>query len=77
MAEEPATTDGASTVATKEELQARSRDVAWYVKELSDIPEAAREVLEKYSNIPSEQVHNHVYQVVRFLQADSSIGKRI
>ena len=65
MAEEHATTDGASTVVTKDELQARSRDVAWYAKELSNVPEAAREVLESYSNIPAEKVHDHVYQVVR------------
>lgn len=74
MAEEPTTTDGASTVATTEELQARSRDVVWYVKELSDIPEAAREVLENYSNIPTEQVHDHVYQVVRFFKPSHLSG---
>ena len=65
MVQEQSTTDASSTDATKGELQARSRDVPYYVKELLDIPEAAREVLEKYSNIPHEQVHNHIYQVVR------------
>lgn len=65
MVEDPHTTDGSSTVATREELQTRSRDVTWYVKTLSNVPEPAREVFEEYSKIPPEKIHDHVYQVVR------------
>ena len=58
-------TDGSSTVATEDQLGSRSRDVAWYSKDISEIPEAAREVLEKYSKVPPEEVKDHVTKVVR------------
>lgn len=56
--------DGASTIATDEDIGSRSRNVAWYVKDLTTIPDPAREVFEGYSGIPSEKVHHHVYEVV-------------
>lgn len=63
--EEQPKVDGASTIASDEDIGSRSRNVAWYVKDLTNIPDAAREVLEGYSGIPSDKVHDHVYQVVR------------
>ena len=57
-------TDGSSVVATENQLGSRSRDVAWYSKDISEIPEAAREVLEKYSKVPPEEVKDHVTKVV-------------
>ena len=64
MTGEAPITDGSSTVASNEELLTRSRDVAWYVKDLNNIPDKAREVLEKYSKVPPEKVHDHIYQTV-------------
>ena len=64
MASQTNKTDGSSVVATQDQLGSRSRDVAWYSKDISEIPEAAREVLEKYSKVPAENVKDHVTKVV-------------
>lgn len=56
--------DDSSAIATDEELRSRSREVDWYNKELDSVPDAAREVLEKYSKIPPEKVKDHVYAIV-------------
>lgn len=56
--------DDSSAIATKEELQGRSRDVSWYNADLDDVPQLAQELLEKYSKIPPEKVKDHVYAIV-------------
>jgi len=43
-----------------------TKDVVWYTPEVSEsdlVPEV-REILEKYSNVPSDQVPKHVWEVV-------------
>ena len=57
--------DDNSAIATDDELRSRSRDVVWYQKDLDEVPENARRLLEQYSNIPPGQVKEHVYAVVR------------
>jgi hypothetical protein len=42
-----------------------SKDVAWYAKELPPSFPLMREVLEKYSEIPADQVDDHIKRVVR------------
>ena len=74
MAETEPIEDGASTVATQEQIGSRSRNVKWYSKELTDIPDDIRVVLEQYSNIPPEKVHDHIYDVVSGGTADLSIA---
>ncbi|RFU29148.1 hypothetical protein B7463_g7183, partial [Scytalidium lignicola] len=40
------------------------KDVPWYSKDVGDkLPPAARELLEKYSKIPSDEVENHISKV--------------
>jgi len=56
--------DAHSSVATKEQLDSRSRDVEWYEKDLEKVPDAARDVLERYSKIPSDRLREHVYAIV-------------
>ncbi len=56
--------DGASTVATEEQIGSRSRNVKWYSRELAEVPDAIRVVFEQYSNISPEKVHDHIYDVV-------------
>ena len=46
-----------------------TKDVVWYTPEVSEsdlVPEV-REILEKYSFVPSDEVAKHVWEVVRFL----------
>ena len=64
MLNETREVDGASTVAGHEELQSRSRDVNWYVKDLPELPPATQELFEKYSGIPADKVKKHVYDIV-------------
>ena len=67
MVEATTSKDGASTSATSEELQARSRNVNWYVKDLPEVPAAAREVFEQYSQIPAGKAVEHITQIVCML----------
>ncbi|KAF2452252.1 hypothetical protein BDY21DRAFT_408479 [Lineolata rhizophorae] len=39
------------------------RNVAWYKKDLDEVPPAARELLEKYSGIPPDKVKSHVMEI--------------
>lgn len=64
MAQHSSAPNGSTKWGVSDSALSGSRDVAWYVKELKDIPDAAREVLEGYSKIPPEKVHDHIYQVV-------------
>ena len=56
--------DNASSVATDEQMNSRSRDVEWYQKELKRMPEAMQELLVEYSKIPSDKVRDHVIEIV-------------
>jgi hypothetical protein len=57
--------DQSSTIASAEAIGSRSRDVGWYLKDLSDVKPSARDLLENYSKIPPEDVVKHVYEIVR------------
>ncbi|KAH8594538.1 hypothetical protein B0O99DRAFT_595467 [Bisporella sp. PMI_857] len=47
-----------------EKIKARDTDVPWYIPEIgSKLGPQAREVLEKYSKIPSQDVEAHVYKL--------------
>ena len=52
---------------------ARDKSVPWYKADIGEIPQPARELLEKYSGIASDRVVAHVYRVVSH---DSSLTKR-
>ena len=41
-----------------------SKDVGWYTPTLTEISPAARELLEKYSNLPPERVIPHILEIV-------------
>ena len=41
-----------------------SKDVAWYKEELDDFSPECRELLEKYSYIPPDQVKAHIREIV-------------
>lgn len=44
---------------------ARSVSWPWYHHEIgSELTEEAREVLEKYAKVPSDQVESHIYRIV-------------
>lgn len=42
-----------------------NKNVPWYKKELGVIDEQARELLEKYSKIPADDVNRHILDLVR------------
>ncbi len=44
--------------------QARDKSVPWYKGDIGEIPQPARELLEKYSGIAPDTVVSHVYKVV-------------
>ena len=52
-------------MATDEEIGSRSKDVGWYDNEIEELNARARELFEKYSGIPPEQVLPHIYEIVR------------
>lgn len=56
--------DASSTIASEEDIRDRSKDVTWYCKELEDVPQQMRELLEKYSNISPERVSEHICSFV-------------
>lgn len=46
-------------------IDKRSKDVPWYNSDMGNkLGVSARELLEKYSKIPADEVENHVYSVV-------------
>lgn len=49
--------------ATDERLN--NKNVPWYSVDVEKINSPARELLEKYSQIPPDQVTRHVFEVVR------------
>lgn len=40
------------------------KELPWYEPTIDEVPEPAKTILEKYSNIPSDQVLQHVMEVV-------------
>lgn len=44
--------------------EARDKSVAWYKKDIGEIPNPARELLEKYAGIAPDSVISHVYTMV-------------
>ena len=42
-----------------------SKDVSWYSKEIEGLNPACRELLERYSHIPPDEVEQHVFEIVR------------
>ena len=56
--------DDSSAVATSDQISERSRDVAWYHPQLTEVPPAAREILEQYSKIPASDIEKHVFDIV-------------
>lgn len=46
------------------QIGSKDRSVAWYDKTFSGVPADARELLEKYSKIPPEEVEPHVLSIV-------------
>ena len=40
------------------------RELPWYETDLKEVPEPAKTILEKYSRIPSDQIVQHVKDVV-------------
>lgn len=48
-----------------EKVYSRDKGVSWYSESVGTKLEGpARELLEKYSKIPPEEVENHVYKIV-------------
>jgi len=58
--------DASSTISSEKDLHERSKDVAWYCKELEEIPRKMRELLEVYSDIPPEKVPEHICSFVSY-----------
>lgn len=58
-----------SSNATETDTQVKtdrfSKDVPWYEKEVQHFSPAGRELLEKYSHIPPDEVDAHVHEIVR------------
>ena len=52
-----------------ESLRGREDVYQWYTAEIKSIPPATRELLEKYSGVPADQVVSHVSEVVRHYSA--------
>lgn len=50
-----------------DDIQPSDGPVPWYVDEPTEIPPQAREILEKYSKIPSQVIIPHILQTVSFL----------
>ena len=53
-----------AAVATRAQVESRDKNVQWYISELKELEQPAREVFEKYSGIPSEKVVPHILEVV-------------
>ena len=41
------------------------KSVAWYKEEIGEIPASGQDLLDRYSNIPAEDLAQHLYKVVR------------
>lgn len=56
--------DGRQFYSAASLIGSRDRSVAWYDKTFSGVPADARELLEKYSKIPPDEVEAHVLSMV-------------
>lgn len=56
--------DGRQFYSPSSLIGSRDRSVAWYDKTFSGVPADARELLEKYSKIPPDEVESHVLSMV-------------
>ena len=57
--------DQSSTIVSQAPMGTRSKDSPWYDKEIEELQPAARELLEKYAGVPSQDVLPHIYKLVR------------
>lgn len=55
---------GRQSYSPASQIGSKDRSVAWYDKTFSGVPADARELLEKYSKIPSDEVESHVLAIV-------------
>lgn len=62
--EKPSLPDGRQFYSASSQIGSRDRSVPWYDKTFSGVPADAREVLEKYSKIPHDEVEPHVLSMV-------------
>ncbi|KAL2289898.1 hypothetical protein FJTKL_01179 [Diaporthe vaccinii] len=62
--EQPRLPDGRQFYSAASQIGSRDRSVAWYDKTFSGVPADARELLEKYSKIPPDEVEPHVLSMV-------------
>lgn len=62
--EQPQVADGRQFYSPASQIGSKDRNVAWYDKTFSGVPEDARELLEKYSKIPPAEVESHVLSMV-------------
>lgn len=62
--QKPSLPDGRQFYSPSSQIGSRDRSVAWYDKTFSGVPEDARELLEKYSKIPPDEVEPHVLSMV-------------
>lgn len=56
--------DGRQFYSPASQIGSKDKSVAWYDKTFSGVPADARELLEKYSKIPPEEVEPHVLSMV-------------
>lgn len=56
--------DGRQFYSASSQIGSKDRSVAWYDKTFSGVPADARELLEKYSKIPPNEVEPHVLSMV-------------
>lgn len=62
--DKPSLPDGRQFYSASSQIGSRDRSVPWYDKTFSGVPEDARELLEKYSKIPPDEVEPHVLSMV-------------
>lgn len=67
--------EGRQSYSPASQIGSKDRSVAWYDKTFSGVPADARELLEKYSNIPSDEVESHVLSIVSEKKTSCSIDQ--
>ena len=56
--------DGRQFYSPASQIGSKDRSVAWYDKTLSGVPADARDLLERYSKVPPDEVEPHVLSMV-------------
>ena len=51
-----------------------SKDVQWFLPEITEVNPAFRVVMEDYSKIPPEEVKSHILNIVSHLSSDLKAG---